>query len=324
VQTTQQQAQESAPQQQFTATGQKTIPAVASTGQVVFSYDHPVPFIPGVDFPKSTEVYTDDGKKFVTTQDSGNVGPNSQSPPVPIVAEQSGAAGNVDAGAIRNITNNSEPNRFHVTNPEKTNGGVDASQKTIVSQQDLDKAKSQLGDPLVQKVKDELKQKAGKDKYIQETEKIDVTPTYDHKVNDEYASCPCQFNGSVQVTGKVTTIDDQKVKDVLMKALQKQVPKDYQLTNDTPAITYKLASHDDQGGLSFTASAAGFMATAIDVSGLQKALAGKSPKDAQTYVRTHVDQVDVRIHLSPSFMPWLPWIGGRIDIKRQVENTHPA
>jgi hypothetical protein len=269
-------------------------------------------------FPSGTEVYTDDAKKFRTHQDL-TVPARSSSPPIPITAEEGGAIGNVAPHTITHVTG-ADSSTATADNPDPTSGGVDASQKTIVSQQDLDKAKAQLGDPLVQKVKDELKQKAGKDKYLSETEKLDVAPTYDHKAGDETD----KFNASVQVTGHVTTVNDGKVKDVLFKTLQKQVPKDYQLTNDTPTISYKVGSHDDQGGVSFTASAAGYMATAIDVSGLQKALAGKSPKDAQTYVRTHVDQVDVRIHLSPSFMPWLPWISGRIDIKRQVENTRPA
>jgi len=321
VQTSLQQAQESSPQQQFTATGTKTIPGAQATGQVTFTNDG----FECVSFPKNTQVQTDSGVKFRTTDATPTLGRPSicqgtpKSATVGVSAEQAGVAGNVSSGAINHISETSDP-AFTVTNDNPTTGGTDPVNKTVVSQQDLDKAKAQLGDPLVQKVKDELRQKAGKDKYLQETEKVDVSETADHKAGDEAQN----FNASVQVSGHVTTVDDAAVKQVLMKALEKQVPRDYQLTNDTPAIIYKVASHDDQGNVSFTTSAAGFMATAIDVAGLQKALAGKSPKDAQTYIRTRVDQVDVRIHLSPSFMPWLPWIGNRIEIRRQVENTHPS
>ena len=54
VQTTVQQAQESTSQSRA-ATGQKAVPAVPATGNVVFTYTNPSPMIPGFSVPKGSE-----------------------------------------------------------------------------------------------------------------------------------------------------------------------------------------------------------------------------------------------------------------------------
>ena len=263
---------------------------------------------------------TADGKKFRTTADSGPVTGNSQSGPVPISASAPGAAGNVAAGAIVTISNNPEPNRFHVVNQGPSAGGVDPVNQKVVSQQDLDNAKKQLGDPLQQKVKDDIAQKATGHKLLADTEDLNVTETADHKVNDVADN----FNATVSVDGKAIAVDDAKVKEALKAALKKQVPTDYGLTDDPLKLDYTVAQHDSgKGSVALSGTASGFMATAIDESSLQKALTGKSVAQGRAYIMGRIDASDVIIRETPPFIPWLPLVSGRIDIRRQVENSHP-
>lgn len=319
VQTAIQQAQENA-KQQFPATGQKTIPGNQAQGMVVFS-NHCV-FCTSVKFPVGTQVYTDDNIKFVTTAEA-DVGSGTDSPPVPIVARSGGVNGNVPAGAIKHVTTAPDqplPPNVTVNNPQPTSGGTDPTQKQVVSQQDLDHAKSALGDPLVPKVKDELNQKAGSQKVLPDTVVVSTDANYDKKVGDEAQN----FNADVTVKGHATSVDDGKVKQVLLNALRKKVPADYTLTSDKPVLDYKLTQHDDSGNVVFEGKAAGFMTPAIDRKTFQRDLAGKSEKEVRTYISTHVDAVDVHIRHNPSFIPWMPFISSKIDIREQVQNTQPS
>jgi len=328
VQTSVVEVDESAAQQQFPATGQKTIPGNKATGNVVFNYQGL--YCPSAEnceleaiFPKNTEVYTDSGVKFITTQDSGPVQANGgQSSPVPVASEQGAASANVPEKSVKNITNNPSGSNFQVNNPQATAGGTDPQQQQIVSQQDLDGAKSKLGDPLVQKVNNELNQKAqGNIKQITQ-HAVDVNFQSDHKAGDQGQN----FNASLSVKGRVLSIDDSKVKSILRDQLKRKVPADYQLTSDQPKLNYNIANAElDTGKALFDGSASGFEAPRIDTQDIKQHITGKSPADARRYVNVKVNvanaQTDIVIVSHPGLWPLLPFLDWRIKVETHVENT---
>jgi hypothetical protein len=318
IQTTIQQAQEQQAAANVTSTGQKTIPAVPSTGTVVFSNGFP-PTVT-VRFPKDTEVSTDDGKKYVTTADSTDIPGGGHSDPVPIVARVGGAAGNTPAATIKNITNNKATGFFTVTNPADVTGGVDALTKTVVSQADQDGVKKSLGDQLTTKVKADLLKSAGTQKLLDETFTLSVDATFDHKPGDEAPN----FNGTVTVKASQVSLDDGKVKDALKAALKRQAPAGYDLTDNAPKLAWTLAQHDDKGNVVLSGTASGFMATAINKEDIRSHITGKSIAKARAYIQGNIDSSNVFISESPSLVPWLPYIGSRIDIRTTVENTTPG
>jgi hypothetical protein len=320
VQTTVQQAQEQQAQQ-VTSTGQKQIPAVPSTGSVVFSYDGNVPFVAQVDFPVGTEVSTDDGKKYLTTADSGPVdhgGGHSGS--VPIQARTGGKAGDTAAATIKNITNNTYPANLTVTNAAATSGGVDASQKTVVSQGDQDGVKKSLGDQLTLKVKADLQKSAGSQKLLDETLLVAVDASFDKKPGDEAPN----FNATVTVKASQTSLDDAKVKQVIKNALGRTIPHGYAFTDNPPKLEYKLAQHDDKGGVVLNATASGFMQTAINKDDIRSHISGQSIAKARAYIQGNIDSSNVVIKESPSLIPWLPFISSRIDVSTTVQNPVPG
>ena len=320
IQTVVQQAQEQQAQQ-VNSTGQKTIPAVPSTGNVVFTYDGNVPLVPQVDFPPGTEVGTDDGKKYVTTADSGPVdhgGGHSGS--VPIQARSGGKAGDTGAGTIKNITNNTFPSNLTVTNAAATSGGVDATQKTVVSQTDQDNVKKSLGDQLTLKVKTDLQKTAGSLKLLDETLQVSVDATYDKKPGDEAPN----FNATVTVKASQTSLDDAKVKQVIKNALRRTIPHGYDFTDNPPKLDYKLAQHDDKGGVLLDAKATGFMQTAINKDDIRNHISGKSIAKGRAYILSTIDASSVVIKESPSLIPWLPFISSRIDVSTTVQNPQPG
>jgi hypothetical protein len=317
VKTTELTAQEQSQQQQFNATGTKTIPAVQATGQVVFTNNS----VFGVQFQSGTEVYTDSGIKFRTQGATGVLQPGSSSPPVPVTAEQGGVSGNVPAGAIDHISAGQyQSYGFSVSNPNATGGGVDAQTKTIISQQDLDNAANTLGNPLKDKVKQELQQQAGSQKILTDTESITPTPTYDHHAGDEAQN----FNAQVQVKGRATAVNEGDIRAQLRVALQHQVPAGYVITDDPLKTDYQLVQHDDNGNDVFTGNVSGFMASAVDIDHLRQQLAGKSAAAATAIIENSVETSNPVIKQVPPFLPWLPWISGRITIRRLVQNIQPG
>jgi hypothetical protein len=321
IQTTIQQAQEQQAAANVASTGQKVIPAVPSTGNVVFTYNGHVGFTPAVVFPAGTEVGTDDGKKYVTTADSGQVlAGGGTSGPVPVQARTGGKAGDTAAGTIKNITNNPNPGNYLVTNPAAAAGGVDSSTKTVVGQADLDGVKKSLGDQLTTKVKADLQKNAGTQKLLDDTFVLSVDASFDHKPGDEVAN----FNGTVTVKASQVSLDDAKVKEVLKAALKKQAPAGYALTDNAPKLTWTEVQHDDKGAVVLNGSASGFMATAINKEDIRSHITGKSIAKARAYIQGNIDTSNVFISESPSLVPWLPYLGGRINIYTTVENTTPG
>jgi hypothetical protein len=313
--TTAQSAQEQMQQQNIQSTGQKTIPAVAATGNVVLT--NRLGFATET-FPASTEVYTDSGQKFATTQ-TVTVGPGSQSAPVPITAKAGGVASNVPAHSITHITG-AMPDAATADNPDPTTGGVDAQTKTVVSQTDQDKVKLALGAQLTAKVNADLAKNAGTQKLLPETLTIAVDASFDKKAGDEAPN----FNGTVTVKGTEYSVDDAKVKHVLTEALRRQAPSGYTLTDNALKLDYKLVQHDDKGGVIFNGSASGFMATAINKDDIRSHITGKSIAKARAYIHGNIDSSNIIISESPSLVPWLPFIGSRIDVKTTVENPQPG
>jgi hypothetical protein len=190
----------------------------------------------------------------------------------------------------------------------------------VVAQTDLDKVKKALGDQLTTKVNADLAKSAGTQKLLAETLTIAVDASYDKKAGDEAAN----FNATVTVKGTEDSLDDAKVKQALTEALRKQAPGGYTLTDNPLKLDYKLVQHDDKGGVVLNGTASGFMATAINKDDIRSHVTGKSIKQARAYIHGNIDSTNIIISESPSLVPWLPFIGGRIDVKTTVENPQPG
>src|ERR1035437_1168560 len=318
VQTTIQQAQEQMQQANVPATGQKAVPGVQATGTVTITNKS---FPACVQFPANTQALTDSGVKFRTTAATGSIGPTcagGSSSSVGVTAEQGAAAGNVAPGAINHLQGN-DPN-FTVTNDSATTGGTDPTTKVVVAQTDQDKVKKALGDQLTAKVSADLQKSAGTQKLLSDTLTITVDATFDKKPGDEAAN----FNATATVKGTEYSLDDGKVKQVLTDALKKQAPAGYTLTDNALKLDYTLAQHDDKGGVVLTGAASGFMATAINKDDIRSHITGKSIAKARAYIQGKIDSSNVIISESPSLIPWLPFIGSRIDVTTTVQNPQPG
>ncbi|MGI8609149.1 MAG: hypothetical protein ACR2MY_07995 [Candidatus Dormibacteria bacterium] len=316
VQTTLQQAQEQQ-QSPVTSTGQKIILGNAAAGVVTIKNTGNDPNCCVFKAGMPGEVTTADGKKFSFVPDADVIIFAGQSHDFAITAKARGTASNVGPHTITKVTTD-QPLVADNANP--TAGGTEPQTKTVVGQADIDKTKNALGATLSQKVRDDIKAKAGKDTVLADTQTIDVSISTDHQPGDEVPT----FNATVTVKGKATTVSEDKLKALLKASLDAQVIAGYHLTDNVPKLTYTLVQHDENGGAVWNGSASGFQATAVSENDVRAKVSGKSPKEAVAYVQGHLDAQSASVTISPPFVPWLPFIAGNIKFRTQVQNAAPG
>lgn len=291
---------------QGTATGTKDVPAITSTGSVVFSSSCAFCF---EDLRKGLVVKTDSGKKYAT-QKSASFGPFG-SATVPVAALIPGADGNTDHDTITTVEGG-DP-ELKVDNPQATTGGADARTATIVQQSDIDSIVTAYAKDAVPRVQDELKAKASGQRLEFVGSGVAPTVTADHKVGDELQS-PYSFNVTVTVAGDAVAFDEKKVKSLLRDALNRRVPPGSQLT-ENPSITYDVSGATKDGAITINGHAAGSYTPVFIEGNIRAHLKGKSPSSARAFLETLPNVVDARIVESPFSLPWLPLFSSRISLK---------
>ncbi len=291
------------------ATGVKTVPAVAGTGNVVFSLQGCV--LCEATIPEGWIVSTANGIKF-KTQKTVHITPiTSPSSPIPIAAVDAGAAGNVEADKITQIQGNENPNQLRVRNPNPTTGGADAKSLTIVSAEDEKKAEQALVAELEPKVKQQLAAKStGTLKQVGDAT-LSHDTSFDRNVGDETAN----FNASVTVVGKAALVDEAAVRKLLRQAINGKVPPKFVLTDDPIKTDYKPESVTPEGNVLLAGKADAVVRPDFSLPELRTLAKGKSAAEARQAL-SHLGSVqEVRVRQEPVALPRLPLFGSRIFFK---------
>jgi len=321
-------------------TGQKTLPATASTGQVVLQTD--LKNVADFTIPKGTEFdsNTNPQIKFYAAQDTvvhfSDPDSNgiSTSNPIPVQDGKAEAAGNLPASTITQWPGNPcgpngqykgvcAPSDLTCSNPDPTTGGADAKQVTTASgndvqgwQKQVDDMKAQLGD----KVKQDMAGKAGAGKVAATdpggsgtTITYDVTPL--PKVDDQYQTTTI----SVAVHGKAAYYNPADVKKVAMDDLTGQVAKGEQLAPGPTVPDPKVTQASDDGTVIFSLNATGYSEPVIDVQGLKSRYTGRSQSEVVSVTKeiigSSVQDVHIDQHI-PFFV--LPFFSGHIEVAQKV------
>ncbi len=288
------------------ATGQKAIPAVAATGEVVFTSSC---LFCSQDLPKGLVVRTDGGKRYAT-QKAVTVGAFGGSATAPIAALNPGSDGNTDAHTITTIERG-DPD-LKVDNPNATSGGADARTATIIQQSDIDSVKDAYSKDAIPRVQDQLNSKAQGEKLVLVGKGVQATVTADHKVGDEVTG----FGVTVKVSGDGVVFDDKAVKDLLHTALQRKSPQGTQLTSNM-SLTYEPIDATADGHVTLNGHASGFYIPVFVESNIRSHIKGMSPSKAHAFLQSLPNVADARVTQSPFGLPWLPLFTSRITLKIQ-------
>lgn len=293
----------------FQATGAKVSGGQEAKGQVVYTNSCPATLrlVAGQQLQGGGQTFVQDG----TTPDMAE-GDNAT---VSVHGAQVGAAGNVGAGQITTIANAGLwATCLRVTNPAAMAGGADEQRVTVVSQADIQQARTVLEQQARQQIQGDLQQK------VRSGEKMSTTINYqapnfntDHKADDGVKN----FNGTMTLQGEGAYYVTDTVTKAMAAQLRAQVAKGQQLTGETPTVNYQVSGAAG-GHLTFKGRASGFVAPAIDLNQVSKTLPGKSVGSASSQLHK-LPVRDVRISQSPIPFPMLPFLASRINLRYEVD-----
>jgi len=297
--------------QQIKTTGQHITPAQPATGSTVWTNN--CPLNQALDIPKGERV-SGGGQEFATQQDlvvaqggTGTVG---------VIATTAGVASNVPAHTITTIENNPfADNCLSVDNPSATTGGAEQKQDPMLSQQDLDNARSSLTDKLKTKIHDDLTGQLKTGEKLDDAINYD-TPSFlaDHKVGDLVP----QFTGSLKLSGEGAIYTEKDVRDQLRQNLVTHVPAGQVTTDNNIQTDYQVTQSQPGGHLTFHGTANAYIAPRLDFEQIKSQLAGKSTSSADAFLRSlHV--LSFTVQQSPFSLPLLPLLTSRITVKYVVE-----
>jgi serine/threonine protein kinase len=307
-------------------TGTTVQPSGNSTGKVYFTNTG----TKDVEIPAQTVVATPQNVQFMTTADVliAPQTPNTVPLPVPIQAVNPGVSGNVQAGTITVIPQESltkiaqAPNStgvtaddlkttLTVTNLETTTKG-EAHDVPAVVQADLDNAKKDL-DNQVQTDIDGWLQQQGKKGLVGQPVRVN-----DALVNPPAPQTPAPdttFPASISVTVTVLVAPVNDAQSIAQNQLNNTVQTDqkfgpaFAIIGDSQTIKIDLTQQKVSDGNNVTIPVTGKVGPKLNTTDLQNSIKGKSLSEAQAIVRqksTAIKTVDIQT--LPSIFTWVsPW-----------------
>lgn len=301
----------------FTATGQKDIGNKASgTATLSNGYDSS-----GISIPQGTVLVAGNGKKFTTnntvtvpgaTVSGGSI--KSGTAKVGITAAESGDSYN---NAAQSYEVQGYPSLG--ANSDATTGGT-TQIATVVTQEDVDKAKGQLAQPDTTGAKNELKKQFQGDVIV-----IEESFTSDQgqpSVEPAVGQQAQQAKVTVETTYTYVAIARDDVKkvagDVVNEALQgKDNQQMYSLGDNS--VAFQVFQKNDSGVYTARLITTGFIGPKIDTDKLAEQITGKRFGEIQTLVNQIPGVQKVDIQLSPFWVNTAP-SPDKIDVSFSVAN----
>jgi hypothetical protein len=291
------------------ATGTKLTPGQNATGQ--FTYVNNCGF--ALQIANGQRLQSATGMVFAQMGDAQvNQG---QPATVTVKAAQTGAAGNVGAGAITGI----EANQFPCltgTNQAPTSGGTDDQKQTVIQSSDIQGAKVDLERTLRASIADDLKagMKPGEVMTTQGPIFGNESFTTTHNVDDPSPT----FTATLKLDAEGDYYQKDDVDRAFTARLSSKVPKDQQLTTNKVGVNYTVTAAAG-GHLDFTGSANGYIAPKIDLLKIKGELAGKPAAQAHD-VLTKLPNIQRSVISQSPPLPLLPLSSSRIYIDYGVES----
>jgi hypothetical protein len=279
-----------------------TVAPTLATGQVVFtcspcsSSSTPIPLGTTVSTPAG--VHYDVGP--------GEVSSTHSSVTVPAHASVPGQAGNTAANTIT-VIDKPIPN-VKVTNPQAFAGGTDGATNKVIQQADLDKVRLELTAKVNQDLDAALKAQAEGLNYLIDGQPT-LTVTTDHKVGDQVAT----FNMTIAAKLSAVAFSQAQADTIMRNALDKNLPKKYQLTADPIQTIYQVQKPSANGDITIKGTGFGVMVPSVTAGELTARIRGMRVDAARQQLQLLAPGTTVDISVKPS-VPWLPVLQDHIHL----------
>jgi hypothetical protein len=285
-----------------------TVPPTLATGQVVFTCSPcstsamPIPF--GTTVSTAAGVHYDVG--------SGEVSAAHPSLTVASHALVAGKAGNTAANTVT-VIDKPIPN-VKVTNPQPFVGGTDGTTNQVLQQGDLDKVRLELTARVGQDLDAALKAQAEGLNYLTDGQPT-LTVTTDHRVGDQVAT----FNMTIAAKLSAVAFSQAQADAIMRNALDKNLPKKYQLTADPIQTVYQVQKSSAGGDITIKGTGTGVMVPNVTAGELKTRIRGMRVDAARQQLELLAPGTTVDISVKPS-IPWLPVLQDHINLTIVVES----
>jgi hypothetical protein len=284
-----------------------TVPPTLATGQVVFTCSPcstsatPIPF--GTTVSTTAGVHYDVG--------SGDVSAAHPSLTVAAHAFVAGKGGNTAANTVT-VIDKPIPN-VRVTNPQPFAGGNDATTNQVIQQADIDKVRLELTAKVSQDLDATLKAQAEGLNYLTDGQPT-LAVTTDHKVGDQVAT----FNMTIEAKLSAVAFSQAQADLIMRNALDKNLPKKYQLTADPIQTVYQVQKPSANGDITIKGTGTGVMVPNVTAGELKARIRGMRVDAARQQLQLLAPGTTVDISVKPS-VPWLPVLQDHINLTIVVE-----
>jgi hypothetical protein len=199
--------------------------------------------------------------------------------------------------------------------------GGDKQTVTVVSQADVDKAKTQLAQQDTNAVKTQLKKQFSSDYIV-----VDESFSYDQakpSVSPGVDDQAKQAKLTVETTYTFIGLARKDVNDLLNSALKSALgtkPNQSIFSNGNNTIAFNNFQKFDNGAYSVRLSTTGYIGSKIDTDTLAKQVAGKRYGEIQAIVNQIPNVNNVDIKFSPFWVSSAPGDPKKVDIKFSISN----
>lgn len=307
----------------FTPTGQKDVGTKASGSVTVTNYC----YNPGT-IPSGTTFTASDGKKFVSTEakavanavPAGGACPSPTTVAVPVEASATGGQYNLAPTSYSVGGYPSSGNNNSVRGQGNQMSGGTTRVVTVVTQADIDKAKTELVDKEQDAAKKELESRAtsGKKAIVESFEAATGEVTTSPALDTEAA----QATITIKATYAMFVVSSDDFKKLVLALEQKQVGDHNQIYSDGIESAKIVAGKKEPSGKRvFGFQTDAYSGAKIDSAQVASQVKGKRYGDAADIASKLPGIESAEITIWPSWSPRMPRFTERIRIEIKVSNT---
>ncbi|HEX3244235.1 MAG TPA: hypothetical protein VHX16_02410 [Chloroflexota bacterium] len=224
-----------------------------------------------------------------------------------ITAVNGGGNANVEANEINQIEGNFQG--LTVANQRPTTGGSDREVKAV-SSEDIGKLKEQLLKRAQDQFMQEFAAQAGPDRSV-------PPHTLRLRVENEIYDPPLEAEGDqvtarMMVAATVTSFSNSELNRLAQQMLIAAGPPGYDLPIDQLQLAPPMVMQAEDQRMQLRIPGEGLLVRSVDISGVAKALRGKSHRDATAYLGSSAELAGAtsQVELTPSWAP----VAFRIDV----------
>ncbi|MBI2598943.1 hypothetical protein HYW40_01880 [Candidatus Curtissbacteria bacterium] len=297
--------------QKAVATGTKKIGNHAKGDIKLFNFDTSAP----KKFPLATEIITKDGLKFKIESEvevPARVGSTSGQAKVSALAVEVGPKSNIAQGTAFTIVGFDEI--LYYAESDNAFLGGDEKEATVASKDDLEKLEKSLTDNLIQKAKDDLKQKSAGAKIFDESLVIKIARKDFDKKLDEEASL---ISLDMEIEAGAIAFSDLDLKQLISQTSQNQ--PDFQ-SRPEDIESFDLSVKRVQDALNLSGKYRAKLIPKFNEEELASQISGKSVKETRSVIKLKPEVSDVQVSFSPAipFVDSIPRTKSKIKFKIEI------